>query len=111
MGFREEQINANLLNGKGEITNVFLNCSVINETVQKMSPLLEFEEIHVGQLGFHVMAWANLRKAPIMVDIGVVTAVLQEPIQCLPKAQRHKLMILTEQELVQLILKGLYKPF
>lgn len=103
-------MNANLLNGKGEITDVSLNCAVINEAVRKVSPLLEFEEIHVDRLGFHVTAWANLRKAPIVVDIGVITAVVQEPLHCLPRGERKRLQVLTEKELVQLILQGLYKP-
>jgi hypothetical protein len=99
-----------LLNGKGEITDVSLNCSFINEALSKISPYVEFEEIHVSRLGFHVTAWANLRKAPIVVDIGVITATIQEPLHCLPKSQRKRLRILTERELVQLLLDGVYKP-
>ena len=110
MGFRKEQVNANLLNGKGEITDVALNCSFINEIVRRISPLVEFEEIHVSRLGFHVTSWANIRKAPIVVDIGKITAVVQEPFQCLPKGQRSGVRILPERELVSLLLQGLYKP-
>eukprot|EP00934_Nitzschia_sp_Nitz4_P008098 Nitzschia sp. Nitz4//scaffold135_size62275//54221//61276//NITZ4_006357-RA/size62275-snap-gene-0.60-mRNA-1//-1//CDS//3329535584//8088//frame0 len=108
--FRREQINANILNGKGEITDVSLNCAVINETVRKVSPFLEFEDIHVSRLGFHVTSWANLRKAPIVVDMGVITAQIKEPMQCLPRKERKRLRILTERRLVQLLLEGAYKP-
>lgn len=112
MGFRKEQINANLLNGKGEITNVSLNCQVLNEQhVRKVTSLLEIQDVHLSRLGFHVTSWANLRKAPIVVDIGKVTVVLKEPLELLPKAQRKRLKILRERELVELLLNGTFQPF
>ena len=62
IGFRKEQVNANLLNGKGEIRDVKLNCSVLNQAVVDDLPFVAFEEIHVSRLGFNVTSWANLRK-------------------------------------------------
>lgn len=103
-------MNANLLNGKGEITDVSLNCSFLNEAVAKITPFFEFKSIHVSKLGFHVTSWTNLRKAPIVVDIGCITATLIEPLQCLPASQRKRLRMVTEKELINLLEEGLYKP-
>ena len=76
------QVNANLLNGKGEIKDVSLNCSFFNDIVARLCPYIRMEEIHVSRLGFHVTSWTNLRKAPIIVDIGHITAKIEEPLQC-----------------------------
>jgi len=70
VGFQKEQVNANLLNGKGEIHNVELNCRYLNdEVLNKITPFVELERVHVSKLSFHVTSWTNLRKAPIVVDI------------------------------------------
>ena len=98
------------MNGKGEITDVSLNCSLLNETISKITPFIEFEEIHVSRLGFHVTSWANLRKAPIVVDIGVITATIHEPLHCLPRAQRKRIRMITEKTLANMIMQGLFTP-
>lgn len=110
IGFRKEQINANLLNGKGEIRDVSLNCQMLNETLARFTPYIELEEIHVSRLGFHVTSWTNLRKAPIIVDIGHITAKVQEPLRCLPRHQRRKLEMITEKELIAKMLTEGFKP-
>ena len=104
-------MNANLLNGKGEITDVSLNCSFFNEVIATITPYIEFDSVHVSRLGFHVTSWANLRKAPIVVDIEHITATIHEPLRYIDKKHRKSLRILTEKELVDLITKGLCKPF
>ena len=109
VGFRKEQVNANLLNGKGEITDVSLNCSVLNEPISKVIPFIAFEEIHVSKLGFHVTSWSNIRKAPIVVDIGCITVSIQEPLTCVPEDQRKRILMITEKEMLQLLLKGVFK--
>jgi hypothetical protein len=100
-----------LLNGKGEITDVQLNCSILNKTVSELLPFATFEEVHVSRLGFHVTSWANLRKAPIIVDIGCITAVVEEPLNCLSSSKRKLIRMMTEKELARLIEEGLLKPF
>ncbi len=110
IGFRKEQVNANLLNGKGEIKDVSLNCSMFNEYIAKVCPYIRVEEIHVSRLGFHVTSWTNLRKAPIIVDIGHMTAKIEEPLSILPPEQRRRLQMITEGELMQKIAEG-FKPF
>ncbi|KAG7352504.1 chorein or VPS13 related protein [Nitzschia inconspicua] len=110
VGFRKEQVNANLLNGKGEIRDVSLNCSFLNEKIATVTPFIEFEEIHVSRLGFHVTSWTNLRKAPIIVDIGHITAKIQEPLQVIPGHRRRKLEMVTEAELIHRMLTEGFKP-
>jgi len=108
--FRKEQVNANLLNGKGEIRDVSLNCAVLNESIAKVSPYVRLEEIHVSRIGFHVTSWTNLRKAPIIVDIGDVIARMQESLSILPRNERHEIQMITETELIKKISEG-FKPF
>ena len=67
------------------------------------------EEIHVSRLGFHVTSWTNLRKAPIIVDIGQITAKIEEPLTILPPDQRRRLEIITERELNRRLAQG-FKP-
>eukprot|EP00536_Pseudo-nitzschia_multiseries_P001526 jgi/Psemu1/294444/fgenesh1_pm.19_\ len=110
IGFRKEQVNANLLNGKGEIRDVSLNCNVLNENLAKVCPYVQLEEIHVSRIGFHVSSWANLRKAPIIVDIGHVVARMQESLTLLPKNERQGIAMITEAELIQKLSEG-FKPF
>jgi hypothetical protein len=100
-------VNANLLNGKGEIKDVELNCKFLNETIQKVSPFFELESVHVSKLSFHVSSWTNLRKAPIVVDIEHVRAVLVEPLHFLHKKDRKTIRQITKSELMELIRLGL----
>jgi hypothetical protein len=95
VGFRKEQVNANLLNGKGEIRDVSLNCDIINDSIARLCPYIRLEEIHVSRIGFHVTSWTNLRKAPIIVDIGIVSAKIQEPLSLLPRNQRRLIELIT----------------
>jgi len=101
-------VNANLLNGKGEIQNVDLNCAFLNETISKVSPFLELERVHVSKLSFHVSSWTNLRKAPIRIDIEHVHAVAIEPLHFVQKTQRKSVRQITKSELIQLIHAGLH---
>jgi len=111
IGFRKEQVNANLLNGKGEIKNVELNCSFLNEQIMKVSPFIELESVHVSKLSFHVSSWANLRQSPICIDIEHVTAKILEPLHYLDRKRRNPLRQLTRHEYAQLIRQGaLPKP-
>lgn len=107
VGFRKEQVNANLLNGKGEINNVELNCAFLNETISKVSPFIELKHVHVSKLSFHVSSWTNLRKAPIMIDIEHVRAVVAEPLDFVQKTQRKPIRQITKNELIALIQAGL----
>jgi len=97
------------LNGKGEIHNVELNCSFLNEHISKISPFVELESVHVTKLSFHVSSWTNLRKAPIIIDIGDVEAVVHEPLHYLDRTQRRTIQQITKSELLRLIRQGL-KP-
>lgn len=109
VGFRKEQVNANLLNGKGEITDVSLNCPVINDLLATVTPYVELESVHVSKLSFHVTAWANLRKAPILVDIEDVHVKIVEPLHHLDRTKRRRLQQITQAQLTELIHKGLHK--
>jgi hypothetical protein len=100
-------VNANLLNGKGEINNVELNCAFLNETIHRVSPLIELERVHVSKLSFHVSSWTNLRKAPIVVDIEHISAVVVEPLDFLHKKDRKRIRQITKSELMELIRLGL----
>lgn len=109
MGFRKEQVNANLLNGKGEIRDVEINCSLLNETLSKMTPFVELETVHVSKLSFHVSSWTNIRKAPILVHVEHVTATVNEPLHYVDRAKRRRLRQVTRGELVELIRAGIIK--
>jgi len=110
VGFRKEQVNANLLNGKGEIKDVSLNCSVLNELIAKLTPFIEFESVQISKLSFHVTSWANLKKAPLCVVVDNVRAVLVEPLHYIPKEQRRTLRQLSRQEYHQELNKSNKKP-
>ncbi|KAL3945195.1 MAG: hypothetical protein SGBAC_000732 [Bacillariaceae sp.] len=111
IGFREEQVNANLLNGKGEITDLQINCSVVNKMVSQLVPFATFEEIHVSRLGFQVTSWANIRKAPIVVNIGCITAVVEEPLNYVTGMKKTGIRMFTEKELARMIEEEVLKPF
>ena len=106
MGFRKEQINANLLNGKGEIQNVELNTAVLNEMVADVTPYVEFEKVHVSKLSFHVSSWANIRKAPIVIDIENIDMVIVEPLKFAGNRKLQPRQI-TEAELQRMIQQGI----
>jgi len=111
VGFRKEQVNANLLNGKGEIKNVELNCSFLNEQIMRVSPYIELESVHVSKLSFHVSSWTNLRQSPIVIDVEHVTAKIVEPLHWLDRKRRNPIRQLTRHEMAQLIKSGaLPKP-
>ena len=98
VGFRKEQVNANLLNGKGEITNVSLNCSILNESIAKVSPFFELESVRISKLSFNVTSWTNLKKAPLCVVIEDIHAVIVEPLRFIPKDQRRSMKQISRHE-------------
>jgi hypothetical protein len=98
VGFRKEQVNANLLNGKGEIRDVRVNCSFINDLISKITPFIALESIQISKLGFNVTSWPNIRKAPIVVDIEDVNVTIVEPLTYLDKSQRRTLRQLSQAE-------------
>ena len=103
VGFRKEQVNANLLNGKGEITNVSLNCSIINESISKVSPFFELESVRISKLSFNVTSWANLKKAPLCIVVEDVHAVIVEPLHFIPKDQRRSLKQISRHKYKEMI--------
>lgn len=100
-------MNANLLNGKGEITDVELNCSVLNDTLTRMTPFLELERVHCARLSFHVTSWANLRKAPIVVDVQDVSVTLLEPLHYHDRTQQKRIRQILTSQLIERIRRGL----
>ena len=109
VGFRKEQVNANLLNGKGEIKDVSLNCAALNEHLTQITPFIELETVHVSKLSFHVSSWTNLRKAPILVHIEHLTASVYEPLHYVDRAKRRSIRQITREELAEMIRTGLVK--
>jgi hypothetical protein len=103
VGFRKEQVNANLLNGKGEIKDIQLNCSFLNEELRKVTPYLEFHSVHIASLSFRVTSWTNLRQAPIVVHIGKIDVVLHEPLHFSHCPNRPKLRQVTASEYAALV--------
>ena len=91
-------MNANLLNGKGEIKDVSLNCAFLNSAIATVTPFIELESVHVSKLSFHVTSWANIKKAPILVDVEDVHAVIVEPLHFVEKSKRRILRQLSRQE-------------
>lgn len=94
-----------MLNGKGEITDVELNCDFLNtEFLNKLTPFFQLSRIHVSRLSFSVSSWTNLRKAPILIDIEHVTATITEPLEYHPRSKlRRRIQQLTQSQLFQLI--------
>lgn len=97
------------MNGKGEIKNVSLNCDFLNEQLKKVTPFIQLESVHVSKLSFHVTAWSNLKKAPIVVDVEDVSAIIVEPLDFLDRSQRKVARQISQQELTELIEQGLHK--
>ena len=98
------------MNGKGEINNVELNCSHLNEQLVEMTPYLELERVHVSKLSFHVTSWTNLRRAPIVIDLQHVTARAVEPLHFNEKSKSRQFRQLTREDLAEMIVKGLLPP-
>ena len=111
VGFRKEQINANLLNGKGEIKNVDLNCAILNEELAKMTSYVNLERIQISRLSFHVDSWTNLRNAPIHVDLEDIVVHVNEPLHYLNPEDRDMILQLTLSEFQRLVAEAvLPKP-
>ena len=107
IGFRKEQVNANLLNGKGEITNVEINCSFLNSHISKLTPFVELERVHISKLSFSVTSWTNLRKAPIIIDVEHVEAYILEPLHYLDPSLRKTILQVFASQLPELLRQGL----
>jgi N-terminal region of Chorein or VPS13 len=107
IGFHKEQVNANLLNGKGEIHNVSINCAFLNEEISKFTRYIQLEDIHVSKLSFCVTSWTNLKKSPICIDIEQVTVKIVEPLSYPPGKIRRRIRQITKSELEQQIKEGL----
>ncbi len=107
IGFRKEQVNANLFNGKGEIRNIEINCSIINEHVRQFTPFIEFERIHISNLSFHVSSWTNLRHSPVRIDMEHVHVTMVEPFYYeADQTKRKRIRQVTIEELTQLMKDG-----
>jgi hypothetical protein len=80
-GFRKEQLNANLLNGKGEISDVQINVKPVNDILKRYTSLIELSSVYLSKLNFNVTSFRHIKKAPIEVAIDEVHIVLVEPLQ------------------------------
>lgn len=92
-------VNASLLNGKGEIADLSLNCAAINQELSNIVPFIELDSIHISKVAFQVTSWTNLRKAPIMVDIEHVTINISEPFHYLDPRKRRRIRQMTVAEM------------
>ena len=100
-------MNANLFNGKGEISNIEINCSIINEHLRHITPYVEFERIHISNLSFHVSSWTNLRNSPIRIDVDHVHVTIVEPLYYeTDQTKRKRIRQVTIEELTQLMKDG-----
>ena len=82
----------------------------MNDLSSKVTPLLEFQKVTVSKLSFHVSSWANLRKAPIKIDVGHITARVVEPFKFLnEKDGRESIQQISKEQLLALIKEGLVK--
>jgi N-terminal region of Chorein or VPS13 len=100
----------NLLNGKGEIHDVHINCAVLQKEsfLSKLRNYVALEQVHVSRLSFHVTSWTNLRKAPICIEIGDVTIRASEPLSYEESKQKNRgIRQITKSELQALIKQGL----
>ena len=77
-GFRKEQVNANLLSGKGEISEVHVKVEPINDIIKDFIPYIKLASIYVSKLSFNVSSIRNIRKSPIEISIDEVHIVLVE---------------------------------
>ena len=85
LDFNPNTINANLLSGKGSITNLRLNVDVINEFLNKPPhgtlPFVKFTEIRLSELRVEVTSYTNLKKSPIVLVIEEIHASAVEPME------------------------------
>lgn len=82
VGFHPEQVNANLLVGKGEIINVDLNVDTINSLIlSKLTSRIRLKSAQITKLSFNVTSFTNLKKAPIIVKIDEINIMLVEPME------------------------------
>lgn len=77
-GFKKEQVNASLLSGKGEISEVQVKVEPINEILESIIPFVKLASVYVSKLSFNVKSVRNIRKAPIEIAIDEVHIVLLE---------------------------------
>ena len=72
--FSPAQISSSLLTGRGEITAVDLNCAHLNALLRSylLNGAVRLESVHVTRLGFNVTSFANIKKAPIEVNIDEI---------------------------------------
>jgi hypothetical protein len=109
-----------LLNGKGEIKDVELNCALLNQELLNITPYIQLDRIQISRLSFHVDSWTNLRKSPIHVDIEHITAQLSEPFHYVELAagdgggggggDRKALRQVTAAELAEMIRRNIIPP-
>jgi hypothetical protein len=77
-GFKREQVNASLLSGKGEISQVQIKVEPINEILEDIIPSVKLASVYVSKLSFNVTSIRNIRKSPIEVTIDEVHVVFVE---------------------------------
>ncbi len=77
-GFRKEQVNASLLSGKGEISEVHVNVEPINEVLKDFVPYIELASVYVSKVSFNVTSIRNIRKSPIEISVDEVHVVVTE---------------------------------
>eukprot|EP00557_Chaetoceros_sp_GSL56_P010386 CAMPEP_0176478374 /NCGR_PEP_ID=MMETSP0200_2-20121128/1149_1 /TAXON_ID=947934 /ORGANISM="Chaetoceros sp., Strain GSL56" /LENGTH=1917 /DNA_ID=CAMNT_0017874301 /DNA_START=31 /DNA_END=5784 /DNA_ORIENTATION=+ len=80
-GFRKEQVTANLLNGKGEISHVHIKVKPVNDILKRYTHLVELSSVYISKLSFNVTSLRNIKKAPIEIYIDEVHVVLVEPLE------------------------------
>jgi len=80
-GFHKEKVNANLLNGKGEISDVRVKVKPINDILKTYTSLVELSSVYISKLSFNVTSFRNIKKAPIEIFIDEVHVVLVEPLE------------------------------
>ena len=89
VGFSRDQINSNLLTGRGEITDVNLNCAFLNDILRSYTQLAVFESVLVTRLGINVTSFSNIKKAPIEIIIDEVHVRLVEPLHFQPAKESN----------------------
>lgn len=80
-GFRKEQVTANLLNGKGEISHVQIKVKPVNDILKRFTPLVELSSVYISKLSFNVTSLRKIKKAPIEIYIDEIHVVLVEPLE------------------------------
>lgn len=80
-GFHKEQVNANLLRGKGEISDVRVKVKPVNDILKSYTSRVELSSIYISKLSFNVTSLRNIKKAPIEIFIDELHIVLVEPLE------------------------------